>query len=110
MRGARRVASHKCAKRRRHGLHATHSDGPTSLDGADGTDERLSAASSRGDGGAFFCLFACDAQRLGGGKEPVKKRAALSIFETEMLSQSVSYDFFPRSIYGRLSTSYIKPK
>jgi hypothetical protein len=36
-----------------------------------------------------------DAQRLGGGKEPVKKRVALSIFEAEMLSQSVSYDFFP---------------
>jgi hypothetical protein len=32
---------------------------------------------------------------LGGRKERVKKRAALSIFEAEMLSQSVSYDLFP---------------
>jgi hypothetical protein len=41
-----------------------------------------------------FCL-PVDAQRLDGGKEPVKKRVALSIFEAEMLSQSVSYDFLP---------------
>jgi hypothetical protein len=47
MRGARRVASHKCAERRRRGLHATHPDVPTCLDGADGTDEGPSAASSR---------------------------------------------------------------
>ena len=65
------------------------------MDGADGTDERPSAASSRGDGGAFSACLPVDAQRLGGGKEPVKKRAAVSIFEAEMLNQSVSYDFFP---------------
>ena len=89
------VVRHTCAKRRRRGLHATHSDVPTCLDGADGTDERPSAASSRGDGGAFSACLPADAQRLGGGKEPVKKREALSIFEAEMLSQSVSYDFLP---------------
>ena len=57
---AAHVASRRtCAKRRRRGLRATRSDGPTCLDGADGTDERPSAAPSRGDGGAFFCLLAC---------------------------------------------------
>jgi hypothetical protein len=45
--------------------------------------------------GRFSACLPVDAQILGGGKEPVKKRAALSIFEAEMLSQSVSYDFFP---------------
>jgi hypothetical protein len=49
------------SKRRRRGLHATHSNVPTCLDGADGTDERPSAASSRGDGGTFFCLLPADA-------------------------------------------------
>jgi hypothetical protein len=40
-------------------------------------------------------LFDAASFPVGGGKEPVKKRAALSIFEAEMLSQSVSYDFLP---------------
>jgi hypothetical protein len=65
MRGARRVA-----KRRRRGLHATHSDVPTCLDGADGTDERPSAAPSRGFGGAFFCLFAWTRKDWVGEKNP----------------------------------------
>jgi hypothetical protein len=46
-------------------FHATHLDVPTCLDGADGTDERPSAASSRGDGGAFFCLVNMDFLVLG---------------------------------------------
>jgi hypothetical protein len=95
MRGARRVASHKCAKRRRRGLHATHSDVPTCLDGADGTDERPLPPHRAAMEGRFSACLPVDAQRLSGRKEPVKERVALSIFETEMLTQSVSYDFFP---------------
>jgi hypothetical protein len=45
--------------------------------------------------GRFSACFACGRTKIGWGKEPVKKREALSIFEAEMLSQSVSYDFFP---------------
>jgi hypothetical protein len=36
-------------------------------------------------GGRFSACLPVDAQRLGGRKEPVKKRVALSIFEAEML-------------------------
>jgi hypothetical protein len=48
--------------------------------------------------GRFSDCLPVDAQRnkkLGGRKEPVKRREALSTFEAEMLSQSVSFDFFP---------------
>jgi hypothetical protein len=38
-------------------------------------------------------------------KQPVKKRAALSIFEAEMLGQSVSYDFFPTIDIGKVYLS-----
>jgi hypothetical protein len=59
--------------------------------------------------GRFSACFACGRTKIGWGKEPVKKREALSIFEAEMLSQSVSYDFFPtidirKVIYYRACT------
>ena len=50
-----------------------------------------------------------DAQILGGGKEPVKKLEALSIFEAEMLSQSVSYDFFPSIDIRKVIYYFFRP-
>jgi hypothetical protein len=42
-------------------FYATHTDVPICMDGAESTDERPSAASSRGDGRASFYFFVCGA-------------------------------------------------
>jgi hypothetical protein len=55
--------------------------------------------------------------KLGGRKERPKKRVALSIFEAEMLSQSVSHDFLPTitrkviycRIYARVTLFKVRP-